>query len=54
MNEQSTDNDEYLIEGNSHRDRVWGMVHSNGEWEGQNLLGRLLMARRYELELGLT
>lgn len=39
---------EYLEEGNTWGDRVWGTV--NGQ--GANLLGQILMALRDELEKG--
>jgi ribA/ribD-fused uncharacterized protein len=39
-----------LIEGNTWGDKTWGCVKENGEWEGRNLLGRILMEIRTELE----
>ena len=41
--------DAELIEGNNWCDKTWGCVLENGEWEGRNLLGRLLMEVRAEL-----
>ena len=38
--------DQELIEGNAWGDQFWGMTLSNGRWEGQNHLGKLLMALR--------
>ena len=38
-----------LIEGNTWNDRIWGCVLVNGEWVGQNLLGKTLMRIRKEL-----
>lgn len=39
-----------LIEGNNWDDKFWGMVRQpDGEWVGQNHLGRLLMKIRNEL-----
>ena len=41
--------DAELIEGNNWGDTVWGSVKTyNGEWTGQNLLGKLLMKLRSE------
>lgn len=34
-----------LVEGNNHGDRYWGTVHG----DGQNALGKILMAERAEL-----
>lgn len=39
----------YLIEGNKRGDTYWGTV----DGQGRNYLGRLLMVRRLELNLGL-
>lgn len=36
----------YLIEGNTWGDKIWGAVLENGVWVGENWLGRILMARR--------
>lgn len=41
--------DAWLIEGNSWGDTFWGAVHDNGEWIGQNNLGKILMLIREEL-----
>lgn len=41
---------EYLIEGNTWGDRFWGCELVNGQWIGQNYLGRLLMKIRDGLE----
>lgn len=38
-----------LIEGNNHRDKFWGMVCEDGEWVGENNLGKLQMRLRLEL-----
>lgn len=39
-----------LVEGNTWNDRIWGMVQGrDGSWQGQNLLGKLLMEIRTEL-----
>lgn len=35
-----------LVEGNTWKDKFWGKVKRNGEWAGQNWLGRLLMEVR--------
>ena len=35
-----------LIEGNKWKDMYWGMLWQDGEWQGQNLLGELLMFLR--------
>ena len=35
-------NDEYLVEGNNWRARIWGQV----DGQGQNLLGQILMETR--------
>lgn len=41
-----------LIEGNRWRDTTWGCVRAkNGEWRGQNNLGKILMKIRSELAL---
>jgi ribA/ribD-fused uncharacterized protein len=32
-----------LVEGNTWNDRFWGCVEVNGQWVGENMLGRLLM-----------
>ena len=39
-----------LIEGNTWGDKIWGCVLENGEWEGRNMLGRILMEVRSEME----
>ena len=42
--------DQELIEGNAWGDRFWGMtLNSAGKWEGQNHLGKLLMAVRAKI-----
>ena len=38
--------DAELIEGNTWGDRVWGCVRAQGQWVGQNQLGKLLMRVR--------
>jgi ribA/ribD-fused uncharacterized protein len=38
--------DALLIEGNTWGDRIWGMVKRNGEWVGENNLGKILMQQR--------
>lgn len=44
--------DAQLIEGNTWGDRVWGAVWtSQGVWDGENWLGRILMGRRTALRL---
>lgn len=40
--------DAELIEGNTWGDRVWGCVFVDGQWVGQNHLGKLLMRVREE------
>lgn len=42
--------DAELIEGNTWGDRYWGAVYRNGEWEGDNRLGKMLMYIRDLLE----
>lgn len=37
-----------LIEGNGHGDDIWGCIWRDGNWVGQNHLGRLLMQVRSE------
>lgn len=44
--------DAVLIEGNTWGDRYWGCVYNAGHWDGQNRLGKLLMALRDELRAG--
>lgn len=40
-----------LIEGNTWRDKIWGAVqNSRGDWCGRNLLGKILMEIRQELQ----
>lgn len=41
--------DQMLIEGNTWGDKIWGCVYENGEWVGQNNLGKILMEVREEL-----
>jgi hypothetical protein len=41
--------DALLVEGNTWRDRIWGMVENKGVFEGQNMLGEILMKIRAEL-----
>lgn len=38
-----------LIEGNTWGDKFWGAVWINGEWVGQNNLGKLLMKIRGDI-----
>lgn len=40
---------EELVEGNYWGDKTWGCVLENGEWEGRNMLGNILMEVRDEL-----
>ena len=40
-----------LIEGNDWGDDFWGMIKVNGEWKGENHLGKILMVVRNELIL---
>lgn len=42
-------NDSQLIEGNAWGDTNWGCVLKNDEWIGKNLLGKILMKVRKEL-----
>jgi ribA/ribD-fused uncharacterized protein len=42
-----------LIEGNHWGDSYWGCTKKNGEWVGENKLGKLLMAIRQELRAAL-
>lgn len=39
-----------LIEGNTWNDKVWGCVLVNGQWIGQNHLGKLLMKVRADIQ----
>lgn len=39
-------NDAILIEGNTWNDTIWGCVLVEGEWVGQNRLGKMLMRIR--------
>lgn len=41
--------DAELIEGNTWGDRLWGCVLVDGQWVGQNQLGRQLMRLRAEI-----
>lgn len=42
-----------IIEGNTWGDKLWGMVkNSNGEWEGENRLGQILMELRWKIAWG--
>lgn len=44
-------NEEILIEGNNWGDKIWGQVkNSEGVYEGQNLLGKVLTSVREELK----
>src|SRR5688500_1719197 len=45
--------DVILIEGNTWGDQYWGCVRVNGEWVGENHLGKTLMAVRDELRAAL-
>lgn len=38
-----------IIEGNSWGDSYWGCILENGEWVGENRLGKILMKIREEL-----
>lgn len=42
--------DATLIEGNTWDDRFWGAVNDDGQWVGENHLGRLLMEVRASLK----
>ena len=42
--------DAMLIEGNNHGDRTWGAELVDGEWVGDNFLGKILMEVRKELK----
>lgn len=42
----------FLIEGNNWGDQFWGCIFENGEWIGENHLGRLLMQVRAEINKG--
>lgn len=44
----STKNEE-LVEGNTWNDKTWGRVKENGEWIGENRLGKTLMLVRDEI-----
>lgn len=42
-----------LIEGNTWRDRFWGCTQNkDGQWQGENHLGKILMKVRDELRAG--
>ena len=41
--------DDELVEGNWWGDKYWGMVLVNNKWEGKNMLGKILMQIREEL-----
>ena len=43
-----------LIEGNTWNDKIWGCVLINGQWIGQNHLGKLLMQVRADIQNKLT
>lgn len=40
--------DAILMEGNYHKDDYWGVVQKDGQWVGQNHLGKILMRLRSE------
>lgn len=42
--------DKQLIEGNNWGDKFWGMVQEDGQWVGENNLGKLLMEVRSILQ----
>lgn len=42
--------DAELIEGNAWGDRIWGCVLVEGQWVGENHLGKLLMKVRLEIQ----
>lgn len=43
--------DEILIEGNNWNDKFWGCVkNQNGDWVGENHLGRMLMELRIQFK----
>lgn len=44
--------DEMIVEGNSWNDRFYGCVFENGEWVGENHMGKILMKIREELRHG--
>lgn len=39
-----------LMEGNTWGDKYWGVVYYDGEWLGENHLGKLLMKIRSDLQ----
>ena len=41
--------DEELVEGNNWGDVEWGMVKKDGQWVGENRLGKMLMQIRSEI-----
>jgi hypothetical protein len=41
--------DEELMEGNYHGDAIWGCVQKDGQWVGENRLGKILMKIRLEV-----
>lgn len=41
--------DQELMEGNYHRDAIWGCVQKDGQWVGENRLGKILMKIRAEV-----
>ena len=43
--------DEELVEGNTWGDMYWGMVEKDGQWVGENMLGKMLMQVRYEITI---
>ena len=45
-------NNRLLIEGNTHGDKIWGMVAKNNILHGQNMLGEMLMHIRQEIRSG--
>ena len=42
--------DQKLIEGNTWNDKTWGAVWDGNKWDGKNLLGKILMRVRKELQ----
>lgn len=42
--------DEELVEGNTWGDTTWGRVFEDGEWRGENWLGKALMQTRERLK----
>lgn len=41
--------DQELMEGNYHKDAIWGCVRKGDQWVGENRLGKILMKIRLEV-----